>query len=120
MPVIRDAKTLIGYLDRGELVQDTMTKLTEMLVVLKEFSDTSGPKAKFKGKVTLEIEAEVQNGMVTIIGAIATKVPKKPRGTTTFWLTDEGELSTEHPNQHDMFKPKDVPLHGDPRARMTS
>lgn len=119
MPVIRDAKTLIGFLDRGELVQDTMTKLTEMLVLLKEFSDGAGPKAKFKGKVTLEIEAEVQNGMVTIVGAITAKVPKKPRGTTVFWLTDDGELSTEHPHQNDMFKPKDVPLDGT-RGRMTS
>ena len=117
MPVIRDAKTLIGYLDRGELVEDTMSALTEALVVLKQYSDASGPKAKFKGKVTLEIEAEVQNGMVTIVGTVGVKVPKKPRGTTTFWLTDEGQLSTEHPNQHDMFKPKDVPLQSDTRMR---
>jgi hypothetical protein len=110
---------LIGYLDRGELVEDTMSALTEALVVLKQYSDVSGPKAKFKGKVTLEIEAEVQNGMVTIVGSIGLKVPKKPRGTTIFWLTDDAELSTEHPNQHDMFKPKDVPLHGE-RGRMTS
>lgn len=119
MPVIRDANTLIGFLDRGEIVREFSKELAETLVMLKELSQLSGPKAKIKGKVALTISLEVQNGMVTIVGDIKTKTPEPLRGSTVFWVTEDGELSTEHPNQNDMFKPKDVPLDAS-RMRMTS
>jgi hypothetical protein len=120
MPVIRDANTLIGFLDRGEIVRDTMKATAELVLVLKEYSDMLGPKAKVKGKVKLEIDLECQNGMMSIFGDVTIKAPKKPRGSTTFWVTEDGELSTEHPQQHDMFKPKDVPLSGERGPRMSS
>jgi hypothetical protein len=50
MPVIRDANTLIGFLDRGELVRDTMQNLTDMLVVLKEYSDGCRAEGEVQGQ----------------------------------------------------------------------
>lgn len=113
MPVIRDANTLIGFLDRGELVRDTMEATAALVLLMKEYSDTLGPKAKVKGKVTLEVDLECEGGMMAIFGDVKIKAPKKPRASTHFWVTADGELSTEHPKQHDMFKPRDVPLSSD-------
>lgn len=119
MPVIRDANTLVGYLNRGEIVRELSKAIAETLVTLKEYSDQAGPKAKIKGKVSLVVDLVVHDGMVDIGADIAAKTPKRPRGETVFWLTPEGELSTEHPNQNDMFKPHGVPLDRE-RERLTS
>lgn len=113
MPVIRDANTLIGFLDRGELVRDTMQATAALVLVMKEYSDVLGPKAKVKGKVKLEIDLECSDGMMAIFGDVTIKAPKKPRVSTQFLMTEDGELSTEHQRQHDMFKPKGVPLSSD-------
>ena|SRR5579871_3807921 len=117
MPVIRDANTLIGYLERGETVRELSTELIETMIKLKRFADVSGPKAKIKGKVKLEIALEVQGDTVTIVGKVESKVPDRPRGTTVFFIGEDGEFSTEHPKQHDMFKPTGVPLSGEARMR---
>lgn len=103
MKRIRDAQTIIGMLEGGELAAQLSTDITETLARLKELGDVMGRKAKVKGKVTLALDFEMEAGAVTVAAAIETKVPKAPRGTSYYWVTDDGSLSTEHPQQTDMF-----------------
>jgi hypothetical protein len=109
MKRIRDAQTIIGMLEGGELASQLSTDITETLAKLKDLGDIMGRKSKVKGKVTLALEFEVESGKVTVSAGIETKVPKAPRGTSFYWVLDDGSLSTEHPQQTDMFSgPRDT------------
>ncbi len=108
MKIIRDGQALIGMLEGGELNQEMSTKLTETLGELGAMSDDN-PKVVHKGNLTLKLDFAVANGMVTINADITTKTPKRARKSSVYWVTESGSLSTEHPQQHDMFSgPRDV------------
>ena len=102
MKKIRDAQTIIGMLEGGEVSQALGKELTDTLAVLKEL--TGGrPKGKVKGSVSLKLSLEVEGSTVTISADIDSKRPKPQRGSSFYWVTDDGSLSTEHPQQQDMF-----------------
>jgi len=103
MKRIRDAQTIIGMLEGGELAQALSGDITETLTKLRALSDAQGHKAKIKGKVVLTLDFEVEAGSVTVLAGIDTKVPKAPRSSSFYWVTEDGALSTEHPQQTDMF-----------------
>lgn len=100
--LIRDSQTLIGMLEGGELNEELSDKLKKTLAELNGLSHND-PKRAFKGEVNLKLSLSVAAGMVTINANIATKVPNLPRRSSVYWVTDAGALSTEHPQQHDMF-----------------
>ncbi|MCG6115061.1 MAG: hypothetical protein MEQ84_07665 [Mesorhizobium sp.] len=102
MKRIRDAQTIIGALEGGELAADLSREITDTLVTLKELSGDR-PKNKIKGSVTLKLNFEVENGTVVIKSDIDSKRPKPFRGSSFYWLLDDAALSTEHPQQTDMF-----------------
>lgn len=102
MKRIRDAQTIIGMLEGGEVSAALGSEITETLAKLKELSGDR-PKGKIKGSVNLKLNLEVENGAVTITCDIDSKRPKPVRGSSFYWLMDDGSLSTEHPQQTDMF-----------------
>jgi len=102
MKRIRDAATIIGMLEGGEVASAFGTETTETLAKLKELAGDR-PKAKVKGSVTLKLNLEVEGGAVTITCDIDSKRPKPVRGSSFYWVMDDGSLSTEHPQQTDMF-----------------
>lgn len=102
MKRIRDAQTIIGMLEGGEVAVAMSTEITETLAKLKELSGDR-PKTKVKGNVSLKINLEVEAGAVTITCDIDSKRPKPVRGASFYWVTDDGSLSTEHPQQTEMF-----------------
>lgn len=102
MKRIRDAQTIIGSLENGELSVELGSAITTALATLKEQCGNR-PKAKAKGKIVLTLDIEVEAGTATITGNIDAKVPKLPRGTSFFWVLDDGSLTTEHPQQMNMF-----------------
>lgn len=104
MKRIRDAQTIIGALEGGEFAADLSTAITESLAKLKEMAGNR-PKAKVKGKgkVKVAFHLTVEQGTVTIETDIVPELPKKPRGSSFYWVTDDGSLSPEHPQQTDMF-----------------
>ncbi|MBB6308947.1 hypothetical protein [Xanthobacter tagetidis] len=113
MQRIRDAQTIIGALEGGDLAQEMSVQITGALAQLKEL--TGGrPKAKAKGKVVLTLDIEVEGSQATITGAIEAKVPKPARGSSFYWVLDDGSLSTEHPQQMNMFAgPRPLAAAGD-------
>lgn len=109
MKRIRDAQVIIGMLEGGDLAAQLSTDIGETLTKLKDLGEIMGRKSKVKGKVTLALEFEVEQGAVTVTAAIETKTPKAPRGSSFYWITEDGALSTEHPQQTDMFgAPRDA------------
>ena len=102
MKRIRDATTIIGALEGGELAQELSSQITSALSQLKDQCGNR-PKAKAKGKVVLTLDLEVEGSSATITGNIEAKVPKPARGSSFYWVLDDGSLSTEHPQQMNMF-----------------
>lgn len=103
MKLIRDTQTLFGMLEGGELNSEFSTQLNEVLQKLYDLSNDR-PNVTFKGSVSLKLKLEVKNGMVEINAEIPPPtLPKIERKTTVYWVVEGGRLSTEHPQQHDMF-----------------
>lgn len=102
MKRIRDAQTIIGMLEGGEVAAALGAEITETLSKLKDLAGDR-PKSKAKGSVTLKLNLEVEAGTATITCDIDSKRPKPVRGTSFYWVLDDGSLSTQHPQQTDMF-----------------
>ena len=79
---IRDAQTIIGMLEGGEVAASLGTEITETLAKLKELSGDR-PKSKVKGSVTLKLNLEVEAGAATITCDIDSKRPKPVRGSSS-------------------------------------
>ncbi|TWD58141.1 hypothetical protein FB480_101896 [Agrobacterium vitis] len=102
MAIIRDPSVLIGSLEQGQLHKDLAEHIKDTIVKLQDLTGDSA-KAKAKGSVTLKLDLSVQDGRIEFDATVTTKTPKPPRRSTVFFLTDEAEISTEHPRQRDMF-----------------
>jgi hypothetical protein len=92
-------------IERGDAAHDLTIEIEK---VLKAVQDAAGPKTAAKGNVTLKLNFEVSGVNLTIDAEITSKVPKRPRGKSMYFLTGDGEISTEHPQQPDMFGPRDA------------
>ncbi len=103
MKGIRDANTIIGLLEDGDLAADLSTEIQKVFQALR---DQAGPKTSAKGSVTLTMNFEVEGVSMEVDASITSKIPKPKRGKSFFFVTDDG-LSTEHPKQANMF-PEDV------------
>lgn len=102
MKTIRDASMIIGLLENGELNPAFSSEISETMQKLSEMSEDA-PSRTIKGSVSLKLDFEVKDGMVTINSKLESKTPKRPRKSSVFWVLDGGALSTEHPRQHDLF-----------------
>ncbi|MBD9390165.1 hypothetical protein IB237_23470 [Agrobacterium sp. AGB01] len=103
MQIIRDSQALLGMLEGGDLNAEFSGKLNEVLEKLLELSNDR-PNVTYKGGVSLKLNLAVKNGMVEINAEIPPPtLPKLPRKSTVYWVVEGGRLSTEHPQQHDMF-----------------
>lgn len=103
-----DSQTLLGVLDTGQTRLQFTDELQETLAAMQECNGDR-PKSKAKGSVTLKLNITLENGMVQIEADVSSKRPKPANGSTLYWLTEDNELSTEHPKQTDMFSgPREV------------
>lgn len=102
--VIKDPQILLGMIERGELV---VALVDEVESVIHRCQDAAGNKGKAKGKVTLTLAIEIEGSTCTIHSDLASKAPKPVRESSLFFVTGDGKLSTEHPQQISMF-PRDA------------
>lgn len=100
MKIVREPQILLGMLEGGEFVGKLQNALNAQLAALNE---AAGPKGKATGHVTVKLNLKVEAGMVTISPNIDAKKIAEEFGSSVFWVTEDGELSTEHPRQSDMF-----------------
>lgn len=103
MKGIRDANTIIGLLEDGDLVADYSKEIAAVLAKLRELGS---PKKAVKGSVTLTLSFVVEGVSTEIDAKITSKTPEPERSRSFFFVTDDG-LSTEHPRQIQMF-PEDA------------
>jgi len=106
MKKIKQATDIIGVIERGDLNADLTGEIES---VLKTLQDLAPPKGKVKGSVRLDLNFSVEGTSVEIEASIASKVPKRQRGRSFYFLTQDGAISTEHPQQTEMFAgPREV------------
>lgn len=96
MKRITQASDIVALVERGDLNHDLSNEISKTLTELR---DQAPPKGKVKGSVTLKLNFSVDGNSVEIEAAIDSKVPKRPRGNSVYFLTQDGALSTEHPQQ---------------------
>ncbi len=109
MRKIRDAQSIIGMLEGGDAASDLGREITETLCYLRDMVH-GRQKGEAKGSVTLTLEFAVDhNGGTEVEVKLASKRPAKPRGKSYYWTLPDGSLSTDHPQQVDMFSgPREV------------
>lgn len=106
MAIVHDGLQIIGMADDGDLAAELSAEILRVNVAVKE---RAGQKGKAKGSVTLVLNLEQDGGILAITGDIKTVLPKKKRGSSLYWVMPDGAISTEHPQQMNMFSgPRDV------------
>ena len=96
---LKQASEIIGVIERGDLNHDLTNEIEK---VLKALQEQAPPKGKIKGSVSLKLGFTVSANSVELDSVIDSKVPKRPRQTSLYFLTQDAELSTEHPQQEAM------------------
>ena len=112
MSRIRDASMLIGMIERGALVEQLSAETQAVLAACQE---RGGGRAadEIKGSVTLKLSFTVKGDVTHIAADISSTHPKRPSFSQMLFLGDDGVLSTQHPQQDDMFAgPRDASRKG--------
>lgn len=94
--VVRGFGALLQTLEEGQLLVDAGDALTDLNRKLARVSDAQG---KAKGKITIELNLEAENGVVEITSAVKVTEPKLARERTVLWATKEGHFTGENPKQ---------------------
>lgn len=94
--ILNNIDEIMGALERGELAKDFATAIRN---VLQALYDADGGK----GGVTLKLKISAKAEMVTIKADIVEQLPPKDRRSSSFFMTGDGRLSLQHPDQVDMF-----------------
>jgi len=88
---------LIQYLERGQFNRDADAAVQSIVNAIAE--NGSGT-----GSMTLKISLTYKDGSVVVKDHIDVKLPTRERRSTTLFATDDGQLSTQHPDQIAMFE----------------
>jgi hypothetical protein len=86
----------LSKLDEGQLIERLADELKDVTVALDRHAQSHG---KAKGTLSLTLSITIENGIATIIPAVATKLPKVPQGQSVMWITPGGNLTPENPRQ---------------------
>lgn len=106
MAIVHDGLQIVGMVDDGDLAAEFSTELRRVIAAVKE---RAGQKGKAKGTLTMVLTTEQDGGVLLISGDIKVALPKKKRGNGMYWAMPDGAISTEHPQQMNMFSgPRDV------------
>ncbi len=99
MPKTLDrASDIVAVLEDGDLNHDLSTEIHKVLSELQDLAPANG-KGKVKGSVTLKINFAVSGKSVELDTEFTSKIPKRPRSTSVYFVTPDAKLSTDHPQQ---------------------
>jgi len=105
---LSQASDIVAVVEDGELNHDLSAEIQKVLSELQDLAPASG-KGKVRGSVTLKIDFTVSGKTVEVDTTFASKVPKRPRSTSIYFVTPDAKLSTEHPQQESMqFGPREA------------
>lgn len=95
---IRRITELLALLDRGNFERACDAALNEALETLEAL-----PKEHGTADITITLKIAYDSGRVDVQPVLKSKLPEgQAFGRTPLWV-HEGALSTQHPNQTDMF-----------------
>lgn len=95
---IRRVTELLGLLDRGNFERACDAALSDALQHLESL-----PKEQGTATLTIELKIAFDSGRVDVQPVLKSKLPEgQAFGRTPLWVSG-GSLSTQHPNQTDMF-----------------
>ncbi len=98
---LSQASDIVAVLEDGDLNNDLSAEIQKVLTELQDLAPTGG-KGKVKGSLTLKIDFSVSGKSVEIESSFASKLPKRPRATSTLFVTPDAKLSMDHPSQERM------------------
>lgn len=93
--ILKTTEEILGALERGNLAKDVAEALRQVAGAIYEQDGGSG-------SVTLKFGLKGKGDMVTVTCDLAVKTPKTERRATNFFVTPDGRLSLQHPQQIDM------------------
>ena len=99
----------IGFLEDGQFDADVALDLKEMAAKLQDIAATQGTA---KGKLTVEIDFKVDNGMFVIAAKHKVKLPDEVRPKSVAWTTEDNRFTPHKPNQGQLFGVRDVSARG--------
>lgn len=101
--LIRDFLKAVGLMHRGKVKEKLDAELAKVLDAVDQH-----PEEAASGTVLLSVTVRKMGDRLDLLPKIETKLPKdKAFGPAAFWLVD-GALSLQHPDQDDMFAPREV------------
>lgn len=95
----------IGFLEDGQFDADVALDLKNMAADLQDLAATQGAA---KGKLTVEIDFKVENGMFIIAAKHKIKTPDPVRAKSVAWTTEDNRFTPHKPNQGQLFGVRDV------------
>lgn len=99
----------IGFLEDGQFDADVAIALKDMAADLQDLAAAQGSA---KGKLTVEIDFKVENGMFIIAAKHKIKVPDEIRPKSVAWTTEDNRFTPHKPNQGQLFGVRDVTSRG--------
>lgn len=96
----RTLSAVLLQLENGETHSEATDMLRELMAALEEAQAQRGGKPK--GKLTLEIEFKLEDGMVEATPTVKVSGPKLARRKTLFWLTPNNNLTLRNPAQREL------------------
>lgn len=98
MSKVRDVTQIIASIDGGDFAADLNREVSALLA--EGFDRTNGrKKTKYKAKVTIVLDVEIEDGAVNFAPGLKVDTPKKPRSGQYYWTNSDGEILTQHPQQ---------------------
>jgi hypothetical protein len=95
----------IGFLEDGQFDADVALALKDMAA---EMQDIAAAQGSAKGKLTIEIDFKVDNGMFIIAAKHKVKLPDPVRPRSVAWTTEDNRFTAHKPNQGQLFGVRDV------------
>jgi hypothetical protein len=91
---MNNAIAAISSIDKGRAISELQEALS---TVAKAVMDL-----RAKGEVTIKLTLKPSGDAIELAAKVSSKAPKPDLKPATFFVTDEGELSREDPNQPEL------------------
>ncbi|PLW79097.1 hypothetical protein [Cohaesibacter celericrescens] len=102
-PILRQFSQVLQSISDGDFHQDCSDELERVRSTLVEHMLDFGGEPS--GTLTIKLKLKVEKGILSIRPSLDATVPKKPRSTSTLWMTEKG-LTPLNPKQMEMFNGK--------------
>lgn len=95
----------VAILEDGQFDADVALAMRDMAAELQDIAASQGSA---KGKLTVEIDFKVDNGMFIIAAKHKVKLPDPVRPKSVAWTTEDNRFTPTKPNQGQLFGVRDV------------